>query len=275
MTTKRTIRIAALLLGLLTVAWFAIGGNYGHLNFNHPLHVADAGIACEDCHAGIMDTMLDDMIPVPNHDTCEMCHDVDDDCETCHVGDPMAAPAVYAGTKYTTFAHGNHGDLDCAACHGPADEMEPGYPTSESCQGCHEDLEVTPTTHRLETWVHDHGMDAMMSENDCAACHTQNTCDECHQGENILANTPHPPEWRFSHSLETMYGQECLSCHETRDDCIACHRATVPTPHPLGPTYANNADGGEHVDDASAFLLACLACHDVENQDPVCARCHQ
>jgi hypothetical protein len=277
MTTKRTIRTLALLVGLLAATLFAIGAGNSSLNFSHPLHVEDGGMACEDCHADIMESQRGDMLEMPGHDVCEMCHDIEDEdsCTTCHNGEPMAMPTRYAGDRYTAFAHGFHGEIECVNCHGTTDLNSPLMPVDATCQACHEEHEVMPRTHSMATWHSDHGFDATMSEADCAACHTQNTCDECHQGENILANTPHPPEWQFTHSLETMYGQECMTCHETRDECISCHRAVVPTPHELGATYANSVNGGGHVDDAKGFILACLACHDIENEDPTCARCHE
>ncbi len=275
MTTKRSFRILVLLAGLLTMALFAIGAGDNPLNFSHSLHWEMAGLGCEDCHMTIMETQLGDAIERPDHDVCEACHEVSDDCAMCHNGEPMAMEARFAGDRYQAFAHGVHIEQDCESCHGMAALDHPLMPADATCQACHEEHDVTPATHAMATWHSDHGFDAMMSEADCAACHTRSSCDECHQGANVLANAPHPPEWLYTHGMETMYGQECLSCHETRDECISCHKTDVATPHGHGPTYANNVTGGDHVDDAKGFILACLACHDIENEDPTCARCHQ
>ncbi|GBE30274.1 hypothetical protein BMS3Bbin04_01306 [bacterium BMS3Bbin04] len=276
MTRQRILRIVLLITGLMTLAWFAVGANNAGITFDHPFHVTDAEMACEGCHVGIMDTQIGDRVVMPDHSVCEMCHDVEDDgeCATCHEGEAVAMPARFIGDQYTNYSHSSHQEFNCDECHGSVATSDPVFPESETCLTCHEHLEATPNTHRLASWHSDHGMDAMMSESECAVCHTQSSCDECHQGENVLANAPHPPEWRFSHGLETMYGQECLTCHETRDECITCHRAVVPTPHDLGPNFANTVNGGAHVDEAKGFILACLSCHDIENDDPTCARCH-
>lgn len=275
MTKKSTIRTLTLLVGLLALISFAIGSGNDPINFSHPLHVEDAEMGCEDCHMTIMETQLGDRIDGPGHDVCESCHDVDDDCDMCHNGDPDALPVRFAGDRYTAFAHGVHMDQVCESCHGETSLEHPMLPADADCQMCHEEHDVTPRSHDLAYWHSDHGFDAMMAETECAACHAQESCDECHQGDNVFADDPHPPEWTYTHALETMYGAECLSCHETRDECITCHKGNVATPHDHGPAYANDVNGGDHVDDAKGFILACLACHDIENEDPTCARCHE
>jgi hypothetical protein len=78
-----------------------------------------------------------------------------------------------------------------------------------------------------------------------------------------------------THSMEAGFGGECLVCHESNNYCTDCHRTMLPIPHAFGPQYANNGDGGEHVDEAAAFMTTCLTCHDVQGTDPTCARCHE
>jgi hypothetical protein len=130
-----------------------------------------------------------------------------------------------------------------------------------------------PDDHAALGWLSEHGLDAAFDETSCEACHSQASCDECHQGA-ILQGKPHPPSWLFDHFMEVVYGQDCLVCHETRESCTSCHKAMIPVPHEFGPGYANANDGGAHKEEAEAFMEACVSCHDVEDDDPTCARCH-
>lgn len=279
MTRSAILKAAVLLTGVLLLGALAIGGAESTLLFNHTFHADDVGMACEDCHDDVTDLAYGDPAMRPDHDTCSMCHEdaIDEDCEYCHAGGEIPDEIVLANddaNRYLGFAHNTHGDVECLDCH-MLGEMDVMMPATVDCQSCHEMHEVMPSTHNQSSYLSDHGYDAYAAGGDCAACHEQTSCDECHQGENVLAGTPHPPEWTFTHHLETMYGRECLACHETRNECVTCHRATVPTPHELGPAFANNNGGGSHATDAKGFILQCLVCHDVENSDPVCARCHQ
>jgi hypothetical protein len=288
MSRKTKLTAFSVLMVLLTAALiFGAGsGRKATLHFSHPQHVEEMGMACEDCHSGVMEQAEAADRNMPGHDNCEMCHTVDEDCGMCHVdpGEPMAWPQVKG--MYEGFAHADHGELDCAACHGGAD-TEPAIPDMRGCQSCHMDQagplecgechegeEPVPHDHELASWNIDHGLEAAMHGGECAMCHEQESCDECHQGENLYG-TPHPIDWEFNHGIEANWSGECMSCHETRSECIECHRGMLPVPHPFGLEYANLQDGGDHVEEASAFIEACLACHDVSGMDPTCARCHQ
>ncbi|MBS1261942.1 MAG: hypothetical protein MAG453_01279 [Calditrichaeota bacterium] len=278
MTRNRsaTLRVLVLLAGGVAIAAFAFGGAAGSLIFPHDFHVEVVEMVCEDCHTGVIDLPEDGRSRL-GHDTCSTCHDVEDDdnCALCHEGGVYEPAAGRAG-EFAGFAHNRHQALDCDQCHGDVVAAgAPAFPGSEDCRACHETYEAEPATHRMSTWLHDHGLDAQVSDAECAACHTQASCDDCHQGENILAGTPHPPEWKHTHYAETMYGQECMVCHETRSFCTDCHRSTVPRPHPLGSEFANPETGGTHVEEAESFMITCLSCHEVETGDPVCARCHK
>lgn len=78
----------------------------------------------------------------------------------------------------------------------------------------------------------------------------------------------------FQHSSEVSFGGECMTCHENRDACTSCHRSMLPVPHTFGIEFANPGDGGSHADEAKAFIETCISCHDVGEDDPTCARCH-
>lgn len=291
MTSTTMKRAAAILLGIFALV-MVLGAKTpaDPILFEHGLHTVNAGMACEDCHMGVADLAAGERA-MPDHDTCSMCHDVEDfdNCGTCHANpdEPVAAPPVHG--MYEGFAHEAHGDLSCDACHGELQEVADmvRVPVMNdcqtchlkqsgpmSCEACHEGEQPVPSDHELPTWSMDHGLEASMATSDCASCHTQQSCDECHQGENITGK-PHPDGWMFNHFAETSYGGECLACHETRESCTSCHRAMLPIPHEMGPGYANLNGGGLHQYEARDFAETCLSCHDLGGQDPTCARCHQ
>lgn len=287
MKTKLSIVV---LLGLLICSGLLFGGagkNADPIKFSHGLHAVDAGAECTDCHDGINGVAAGERL-MPDHDVCLTCHDqVEDEneCGYCHAvaDDPMPHPKAYA--VYTGFAHGTHSHkvTDCAMCHGKVADnaaYEPLIPDLPDCQMCHTAMEIEPQNHEMLSWHLDHGLEsAFMShgdENDCSICHSQQSCDACHQGHMVTGGgTAHPPTWLRGHFAETNYGHECLVCHESRDYCTSCHRASVPRPHILGPAYANETTGGEHVDDFKAFPESCISCHDRDESEPTCAKCHQ
>lgn len=250
------------------------------INFNHTLHVIDAEMACSDCH------MFDGTArPLPDHDVCGNCHDVEEECGMCHKNpdEPEAMPPISG--LYEGFAHAAHTKFECKNCHTIEDITELTIPGMSDCQVCHENNEgplncvdchkgdsPRPMDHQLASWHKDHGLEAQMMSEECAACHDQSSCDDCHQGLNITSR-PHPPGWIFNHFADASIDGSCLSCHETRQSCVTCHRSLLPIPHVLGLTYANQ-NGGDHTGDAAAFIETCLVCHDVYNEDPTCARCH-
>ncbi|MDP8207358.1 MAG: cytochrome c3 family protein [Candidatus Electryonea clarkiae] len=259
--------------------------------FDHSLHVIENEMSCDDCHSGISEKTHETRA-MPDHDVCEGCHDIEDDneCGTCHTNpdDPVAIPGIDG--LYEGFAHKIHisNELKCDNCHTnvtmPGES--PAVPVMSDCQTCHimanGPLECVqchtgespkPDDHEITSWLIDHGLEASNNTSDCSACHEQATCDECHQGENIYGK-PHPPTWQFNHFTESAFGGECLVCHETRDECTSCHRSILPTPHGFGPVWAHPDNGGDHVEEAKSFMETCIACHDIGEDDPTCARCH-
>lgn len=262
------------------------------LNFNHNLHLDDAGLECVDCHTE-MSTLKAGQRGIPDHDICSTCHEVEDDenCGTCHLDpdNPVAVPAP--GGLYEGFAHASHisAELECANCHDLAREEDavPALPAMADCQTCHLQRQAEldcgvchlgespePIDHQAVAWLNDHGLEASLGTSDCAQCHDQASCDVCHQGIGPW-DIPHSDDWLFRHSAEVAFGAECLVCHETRESCTNCHRSMIPMPHSFGPAWANDVNGGEHQRDAEAFMDACISCHDIEGGDPTCARCHE
>lgn len=260
--------------------------------FDHNVHLTDAELSCSDCHLGIQDNAQGKR-SMPDHDICSDCHEVDDDaeCATCHI-DPDNPEASKGGEFYQGFAHKPHlsKNLSCIKCHGDIQKtgIEPTLPAMTDCQSCHLDQSASlnceichlgekpePENHALLSWNSDHGIEASSNTNICAACHDFTSCEECHQGENLFGK-PHPVNWIFNHSVEAVMTSNCMTCHETRESCVECHRAQIPVPHGFGPQFANKDNGGgDHKEEAEAYIDACLNCHDVESDDPTCIRCHE
>lgn len=293
---KHTRSFVIAIVGILLIVSTFVFSNGNHADqtilFSHNLHVTENELECEYCHSGV-ENQLAGTRSIPDHDVCSECHDVEDDeaCGTCHVNPKNPQPVPSRGEYFLGFGHQAHATkgMKCGQCHSaqPEQALEPAVPDMKFCQNCHQQQsgslecaschlghEPRPADHRLVTWNSDHGLEASAGTSDCAMCHEQASCDECHQGLNLYG-TPHPPTWKFNHSTETMTGAECLVCHETRESCVVCHKSMLPRPHVLGLTYANTRDGGDHKEDAEIFIESCLACHDVTNDDPTCAKCHE
>lgn len=293
-STYRSATFAAVLGAVLAAAILpAADPRPNHdLTFDHFTHTAEAGLQCAECHAG-MESLPAGGRARPGHSTCESCHDVQSgsECAVCHRHPDAVKPLPLRGEGYAGFAHKSHIDkgLDCATCHGRLDfaGAVPSVPVMADCQSCHllrrapvgceqchQGKRPLPAEHQLATWRQDHGWEASAATTDCASCHSQSSCDQCHQGLNLYGS-PHPPGWVFSHYADAAWGAECLSCHETRRSCTDCHRRSLPLAHPLGPDWANRTTGGEHRNQAEAFMESCLACHDLGAADPTCAKCHR
>ncbi len=273
---KRTRSRYLIALSVLALALaLVLGASSGEkaFNFSHGLHVAEAEMACEDCHDLTAESAM------PNHENCGMCHDVEDmdGCGMCHV-DVDNLEAIKFVSWYPTFAHDRHAEYSCDQCHGALTDMEQEVtrPLICDCQTCHEGVQPLPADHRMGDWVADHSMEASISNSACVICHSQESCDDCHQGTAVYGSgmSPHGPSWLLDHGFEASFGGNCLTCHEDNSYCVDCHRNSVRTPHELGPTYANGTNGGLHVDEARAFPETCIICHDTGLEEPVCATCH-
>jgi len=232
------------------------------LRFTHQYHAATLELDCQNCHAGVVqDEDAPPAAPLPAMDYCM----------TCHSG--QAAPR------------------DCETCHTPGREQ------------------LTPPDHQAG-WKREHGRQARITDSSCLPCHTVSDCQECHEGGMLLElterpgslQTPFGPElegtrglsvkrvhglnYRFLHSLEARGKRsDCVQCHELSvgDFCADCHN---PALNPdLRPVWHGGADwgalaggvgtgGGRHGQLARRDIENCVACHDVQGEDPSCLLCH-
>ena len=140
------------------------------IQFNHVIHLDDAGMTCVDCHTNAANGVY---AGLPGKEMCFDCHDIDDqdEEEDSHPekdklfafeesdGDiPWRRVAVTRPDVY--FSHRRHvtsGKLDCLECHSD----QPG-------------LSTPPHSARL-----------VMSMDDCIACHERGNastdCLACHR----------------------------------------------------------------------------------------------
>jgi len=82
-------------LAMKSAAPFAWPGNDDatRIKFSHSYHIAEVGVACEDCHAAKTSTSASDNLR-PGHDNCQACHEeqLADKCGTCHVDPRTSVP---------------------------------------------------------------------------------------------------------------------------------------------------------------------------------------
>ncbi|MCZ6636164.1 MAG: hypothetical protein O7G87_22430 [bacterium] len=230
------------------------------IDFPHEFHLARVGLQCEDCHRGMMQT-------------------------------------DYAARKHWPAMP------DCLTCH--QDEAAPA-----DCETCHPKVEVIrPQTHQ-QNWIHEHRQFSRAGDMPCAMCHQDSWCEDCHAGallvslegpaEKMASGAPanrgrvgqivqrqHELNYRFTHPMDAV-GKEraCATCHD-QTFCVDCHRVegqerrfkpvwhgpllSDPRPWVLGGV---GSGGGRHAEWARRDMEQCVACHDVEGDDPSCIQCH-
>ena len=191
-----------------------------------PLTGAHAVAPCESCHVNNQFTGLPqdcfgchkqnyDSSPYPGHQTFPTT------CQDCH--------STYAWKPAAGFKHlwpllGEHGKLDCVACH---NENPPVYQgKSTACVSCHKaDYDGSPYP----------GHQSFAT-----------TCDDCHttNGWKPAANFQHPWPLTGAHT-----GTPCAKCHvnapadykNTPQTCDGCHLADYNgSPYPGHQTFSQD-----------------------------------
>ncbi len=285
-----------------------------HLEAAHMETSVGFHVGCTDCHT------RDGTKTRPDHATCSRCHAPEaalpraprmDECAGCH------QPGAHERTRARLirgdlrFEHDRHKadrkglPIKCETCHAQTAQSM-GYedhasPRVQSCVGCHDDTDRTPselrmriceTCHKQRTstltviaprshlpaterpldhtlaFRRDHAEVAERDASRCATCHTRmsgnpkQACDECHQ---TMQPADHRITWReFDHGPEAGADRDrCARCHVV-EFCTACH-AQRPRSHGLATTFT-----AEHGRLARINIRSCVTCHG----DSFCASCH-
>jgi len=126
------------------------------IQYNHKIHIEDAGLECIDCHSNVG---FNSRATIPNIEMCADCHD---DTESDNEEQRKVAEYVNNGIKipwvqvhsipdYAYFSHRRHvvlGQIECESCHGKVAEMEKPFTKPmqllkmDWCLDCHEQHQV-------------------------------------------------------------------------------------------------------------------------------------
>ncbi len=295
---KQLFAIGVAVLTLPILAAMALGGadaqNESNLHPVHEIHI-DAEIECETCHEGAWSA--ENLLGIlPDHVTCENCHEVDDtdECGLCHVGGDAPSGRARKTLGYgdrvprvPNFIHAKHvGEEDepCAACHQLQDSGYMSQPAHAECRSCHatasgfQDCTMChgpgdpprPDSHTSQYRAM-HALDASWDQEQCQSCHTQTDCQDCHNGDNVWPRV-HELNYAYSHALDARsFEFLCTTCHADPEYCVSCHVAER-----VYPQNHSRADWipGQHGIEASYNIETCIACHDQGQNDPICANCH-
>lgn len=218
---------------------------------------ADGNFAmdCQSCHGGMAEVGDPQRVGWLDQQTCQNCHTGSATQNSGQIrfasafdsnGDPHVAASNLFATEPDVPAAGfslyrfsaGHGDLQCAACHGPPHAL---YPTSidndnaqsinlqghagtlMECSTCHsnlEDNELDQGPHGMHAtttkWVRDVHKDA--AEDDLAACQA------CHGADNrgtVLSRTKTARTYNTPLGTKTFWSGfqvSCYTCHDGPDD---------------------------------------------------------
>lgn len=233
---------------------------------------------------------------------CLHCHKAHDftvpesgnECSACHKGggievDWFDAASSHGLTAPAAFTHGDHGRVECSACHGTGEQhgtlevvtledcrsCHHRSPVSSNCVACHDtdllagspllvtrslDIRIGSLDLPLRLIPFDH---AYHLEIDCVQCHTQGSnlraaagadCSGCHSQHHepdATCSTCHQPPATSAHDLDSHLGCTGVGCHD---------------PAPVG------------IRDAPQTRNLCLACHRgmaTHKPDRNCVECHR
>lgn len=115
--------------------------------FNHKLHMQQAKMSCNDCHAPRGNGAT---VSMPQPPKCMSCHntvatdnpDIKRLAEAAKNEDPIPWVRVYRVPSFVTFSHKTHAGSTCEECHGPVAERVAIAPEKEmhmgNCIACHQ-----------------------------------------------------------------------------------------------------------------------------------------
>jgi hypothetical protein len=271
-------------------------------------------VGCADCHT------RDGNNARPDHATCSRCHAGEaalpraprmDDCTGCHQRGMHERTRARLIRDDLRFEHERHKSdrkgvpIKCETCHTQTAQstnyQDHAAPRVQSCVGCHDDTDRTPSGQRMRicetchkertstltaiaprshlpaterpldhtlAFRRDHAEVAERDASRCATCHTRmsgnpkQACDECHQ---TMQPADHRITWReLDHGPEAGADRDrCARCHVV-EFCTACH-AQRPRSHGLAGAF-----DAEHGRLARINIRTCLTCHG----ESFCATCH-
>ena len=181
------------------------------LRFSHRLHTQDMGMGCSDCHAAVAESVEATDVFRPDHTTCESCHEeqLNEDCTTCHMNDPLEYVAPVREDRGLVFSHAFHLEqgAECATCHGDVAHLEEAVPVPlpvmatcntchddaqapNRCESCHQNLALLrPEEHNASDFLRHHKQLALRTDANCRSCHMEETCAECHNGADLVSVT--------------------------------------------------------------------------------------
>jgi hypothetical protein len=227
------------------------------VTFSHQKHIAEAGAACADCHAGIAtQTALPAALEGPKMAKCGDCHELklQGKCGLCHAR--ASAPSTYAWAPppgKLRLSHAAHlgRTKACETCHGEVAKTvrlsQIRRPSHPQCLSCHEHradyrrlrcdrchtnlreypLEAIAVFNHEGNWLHEHKAHGKTNAAACGQCHMERFCDACHSRHNELI-----PSMRFPERVDrqlihrgdfvTRHGIEAAA---TPGTCYKCHAA--------------------------------------------------
>ncbi len=245
------------------------------VKFSHQFHVAEAGIACADCHGeASKSTKASDNL-LAKMEACRSCHDdqMKSNCTYCHVSaDTTTYTATANPVRALIFSHKQHAvdqKVSCETCHQVLDKADAPtgtlVPPMSTCNTCHNDVKATnacekchtdlaalrPQDHNSTDFVHEHKRLARLSDAKCGSCHTQESCVDCHNGVDVIkVDVP---------------GKDLMSPHSPRLTAIDRGQGMVLSKvHDLNFKFTHGIA-------AKAKTLECQTCHD---DSKFCSTCH-
>lgn len=281
------------------------------LEFDHSLHLTEAGLECLDCHGAVARSERTKDYNIPERQVCLDCHD-EDEIPWRWMPSPRARDnAVAIPAAHLKFSHRRHLEIDgvaCLDCHAGVPEAglatRDHLPAMETCLGCHDGQqaagecatchlegaggtlrttfrsgELVPDDHGVH-WLKQHEVHGERELAYCASCHAQEDCLSCHDGS--IPPTIHDGNYLAQHPRDGLANSPpCASCHRLDVFCRDCHaRAGVRTGVRL-PSFTESfhpagwvfSEGTpqHHAHVARKNLAACSACHDGQN----CKSCHE
>jgi len=128
------------------------------IKFSHQVHAADNQIDCQYCHTTVTHSKS---AGIPDVNVCWNCHSIVREgtysgmhqikkvVDAYEEGRPIEWIRVHNLQDHVFFSHAQHvevGEIDCATCHGPIEEMHRVKQVSDLsmgwCVNCHRDTEV-------------------------------------------------------------------------------------------------------------------------------------